>query len=194
MTVTCSKPRDWLALSRRTCNLYIQLLSFLFSHLVVSDSATPHTATGQPPLSFAISQSLLKFMSIDLVIPPNHSILCCPLLLLPSIFPSIRVFSIESVLCIRWPNYWSFSFSISPSNKHSGLVSLKIDWFDLLVVQRTLKNLLQHTIQKISHSVLSFPYGPAFTSVHDYWKNHSLDYIDLCQKSDVPLLYCLGLP
>ena len=95
-------------------------------------------------LSFTISWSLLKLMSIELVMPSNHLILCCPLLLLPSVFPSIRVFSNELALFIRWPKYWSLSFSISPSNEYSGLISLRIDWLDLLGVQGTLKSLLQH--------------------------------------------------
>ena len=111
--------------------------------------ATPWTAVRQASLSFTISQSLLKLMSIESVMPSNHLILCCPLLL-PSIFPSIRVFSKESVLCIRWPEYWSFSFSISPSNEYSGLISFRMDWFDLLVVQGTLKSLLQHHSSKTS--------------------------------------------
>ena len=97
----------------------------------------PWTTARQASLSITNSQSLLKLMSIKSVMPPNHLILCHPLLLLPSIFPSIRVFSNESALCIRWPNYWRFSFSISPSNEYSGLISLRIDWFDLLAVQRT---------------------------------------------------------
>ena len=101
-------------------------------------------------MSFSISRSLLKLTSIELVMPSNHLILCHPLLLLPSIFPSIRVFSSESVLCIRWPKYWSFSFSICPSNEYSGLISFSIDRFDLLAVQRTLKNLLQHHNLKAS--------------------------------------------
>ena len=105
---------------------------------------TPWTAACQASLSFIISQSLLKLMSIDLVMSSNHLSLCLLLLLLPSIFPSIRVFSKESVLCIRWPKYCSFSFSISPSNEYSGLISFRIDWFDLLAVQQTLKSLLQH--------------------------------------------------
>ena len=96
------------------------------------------------------SQSLLKLMSIELVMPSNHLILCCPLLLLPSIFPSIRVFSNESAFHIRWPNYWSFSFSISPSNEHSGLISFRMDWLDLLAVQGTPKSLLQHHSSKAS--------------------------------------------
>ena len=101
-------------------------------------------------LSFTISQSLLKLLSIELVMPFNHLILCCPLLLLPSFFPSIRVFSSESILCIRWPKYWSFSFSISPSNEYSVLISFGMDWFDLLAVQGTLKSLLQCHSSKAS--------------------------------------------
>ena len=105
---------------------------------------TPWTGACQAALSFTISWSLLKFMSTESVMPSNHLILCHPLLLLPSIFSSIRVFSSESVLRIRWPKYWSFGFSISPSNEYSGLISFRLtDWFDLLAVQRTLKNLLQ---------------------------------------------------
>ena len=112
--------------------------------------ATPWTATHQASLSFTISGSLLKLTSIETVMPSNHLILCCPLLLLPSIFPSIRVFSNELALHIRWPKYWSFSFSISPSNKYSGLISFKIDWLDLLAVQGTLKSLLRHHSSKAS--------------------------------------------
>ena len=112
--------------------------------------ATPWTAAHKASLSFTISQSFPKFMSIKLVTPSNHLILCRPLLLLPSIFPSIRVFSNESVLHIRWPKYWSFSFSISPSSGYSGLISFRIDWFDLLTVQGTLKSLLQHHNSKAS--------------------------------------------
>ena len=111
--------------------------------------ATPWTAAHQASLSFTVSQSLLKFMSIESVMLSNHLIICRPLLL-PSIFPSIRVFSSESVLHIRWPKYWSFSFSISPSNEYSGLISFRIDWFDLLVVQGTLRSLLQHHSLKAS--------------------------------------------
>ena len=114
----------------------------------MSESVTPWTAAHQASLSITNSQSLLKLMSIESVMPSNHLILCHPLLLPPSIFPSIRVFSSESVLCIRWPKYWNFSFNISPSNEYSGLISFRIDWFDLLAVQGTLKNLLQHHVQK----------------------------------------------
>ena len=111
---------------------------------------TPWTAAHQASLSFTISWSLLKFMSIESVMPSNHLILCRPLLLPPSIFPSIRVFSNELALCIRWPKYWNFIFSISPSDEYSGLVSSRIDRFDLLAVQGTLKRLLQHHSSKTS--------------------------------------------
>ena len=109
----------------------------------------PWTAVCQTSLSVTISWSLLKLISIELVMPSNHLILCCPLLL-PSIFPSIRVFSNESALCIRCPKYWSFSFNLSPSNEYSGLISFRIDWFDLLAVQGTLKSLPQHHSLKAS--------------------------------------------
>ena len=111
---------------------------------------TPLTAVRQASLSFTNSRSLLKLMSIELVMPSNHLILCHPLLLLPSIFPSIRLFSNESVLHIRWPKYWSFSFSISPSNEYSGLISFRMGYLDLLAVQETLKSLLQHHSSKAS--------------------------------------------
>ena len=111
---------------------------------------TPWTAARQASLSFAISRSLLKLMPIESVMLSNHLILCCPLLLLPSIFTSIRVFSNESALRIMWPKFWSFSFSINPSNEYSGLISFRIDWFDLLAVQGTLKSLLQHHNLKAS--------------------------------------------
>ena len=111
---------------------------------------TPWTAACQASLSITNSWSLLRLMSIELVMPSNHLILCHPLFLLPSIFPSIRVFSNESTLCIRWPKYWSFNFNISPSNEHSGLISFRIDWLNLLAVQGTLKSLLQHHSSKAS--------------------------------------------
>ena len=111
---------------------------------------SPWTATYQASLSFTISWSLLKLISIESVMPSNHLILCCPLLLLPSIFHSIRVFANESAFHIRWPKYWSFSFSITPSNEYSGLIFFRIDWFDLLVVPGTLKSLLQHHNSKAS--------------------------------------------
>ena len=111
---------------------------------------TPWAATRQASLSITNSRSLFKLMSIESVMPSNHLILCCHLLLLPSVFPSIRVFSNESALCIRWPKYWDFSFSISPSNDYSGLMSFRMDWLDLLAVQETLKSLLQHHSSKAS--------------------------------------------
>ena len=113
-------------------------------------TAAPRTAAHQASLSITTSLSLLKLISIESVIPSNHLSLCCPLLLLPSIFPSIRVFSSELVLCIKWPKYWSFNFSISPSNEYSGLISFRMDWFDLLAVQGTLKSLHQHHSSKAS--------------------------------------------
>ena len=112
--------------------------------------ATPRVAALQVSLSITNSQSLPKFMSIESVVLSNNLVLCCPFLLLPSIFPNIRVFSNESALCIRWPKYWSFSFSISPSSEHPGLISFRMDWLDLLVVQGTLKSLLQHHSSKAS--------------------------------------------
>ena len=118
--------------------------------------ATPWTAARQASLSITNSRSLLRLLSIKSVMPSNHLILCCPLLLPPSIFPSIRVFSNESVLLIRWPKYWSFCFSISPYNEYSGLISFRMDWLDILALQRTLKSLLQHHNSKASilrHSV-----------------------------------------
>ena len=122
--------------------------SVQFSCSVMWLFATPWTAARQASLSIINSRSLLKLMSIALVMPSNHLILCHPLLLLPSIFLIIRVFSNESVLCIKWPNYWSFSFSISPSNEYSELISFRIDWFDFLAVQGTLKSLLLHHSSK----------------------------------------------
>ena len=132
--------------------------------------ATPWTAACQASLSITNTWRLLKLISIASVMPSNHLILCHPLLLPPSVFPSIRDFSNESVLRIRWPKYWSFSFSISPSNEYSGLISFRINWLDPLAVQGTLNSLLQHHSSKaliLWHSTL--------TSTHDYWKNHSFD-------------------
>ena len=145
-------------------NTLYQNLVVLFSHAVISDSVTPWTAARQPSLSITNSQSLLKLMSVESVMLSNHLILCCPLLLPPSVFPSIRVFSNESTLCIRWPKY--SSFSISPSKEYKGLISFRIDWFDLLAVRGTRKSLLQHCSSKTSvlqHSAsfmvqLSHPY------------------------------------
>ena len=137
---------------------------------------SPWTEAHQASLPITDSQRLLRLMSIELEMSSNHLILCRPLLLLPSIFPSIRVFANESVLHIRWPKYWSFSFSISPSNEHPGLISFRMNWLDLLAVQGTLKSLLQHQqFKSINSLVLSFLYSSTLTSIHDYWKNHSFD-------------------
>ena len=154
---------------------YIDILGevLLFGCSVMSNSfATPWTATHQASLSFTVSWSLLKLMSTESVMPSNHLILCHPLLLLPSVFPTIRVFSSESAVHIRWPEYWSFNFGISPSDEDSEFISFRIDWFDLPVVQGTVRSLLQHYSSKawiLRHSAifivqLSHPY---------YWKNHS---------------------
>ena len=142
--------------------------------------ATPWTAAHQTSLSITSSWSLLKLMSIESVMqsvmPSSHLILCCPLLLLLSIFPSIRVFSNESVLYIRWPKYCSFSFNISISNEYPGLISFRKDWLDFLAVQGTLKSLLQHHNSKAPTLLCSaFFIVPTLTSIHDYWKNRNFD-------------------
>ena len=127
------------------------------------------------PMSITNSQSLLKLMSIELVMTSNFLTLCHPLLLPPSVFPSIRVFSDESVLRIRWPKYWSFSFSISLCNEYSGMISLRMDWLDLLTVQGTLKSLLQHYSSKASILQHSAFFMVPFSLIHDYQKNHSFN-------------------
>ena len=131
-------------------------------------------AARQASLSITNSWSLLKLMSIKSVMPSN-CLLCHPLLLLLSVFPSIRAFSNESAPRIRGPKYWSFSFSISPSNEHSRLISFSMDWLDLLAVQGTQESFPTTQFKSINFLVLSFPYSPTLTSIHDYWKNHSLD-------------------
>ena len=148
-----------------------------FSCSVVSDSLRPHEPQhARPPYPSLSPRVCSNSCSIELVMPSNHLILCCPLLLLPSIFPSIRVFSSELALHIRWPKDWSFKFSISPSNDYSRLIFFRIDWFDLLAVQGTLKSLLPTPrCKSINSSVLNFLYSPTLTSIHDYWKNHSFD-------------------
>ena len=141
---------------------------------------TPWTAARQASLSITNSLSLLKLMPFELVMPSNHLILCRPLLLLPSIFPNIRVFSNESFLHIRWPKYWSFSFSISPSNEHSGRISFRMDWLDLLAVQGTLQeSSLTPQFKSINSLALSFLHSPTLISIHDHRKNHSFG-TDLC--------------
>ena len=143
---------------------------------LVRPFATPWTAAHWALLSFTISRSLLKFMYIGLVMLSNHLILCHCLRLLPSVFPSIRVFSNESVFRIRWPKYWSFCFSISPSNEYSGLISFRMDWLDLLAVQGDSQESSPISqFKSINSLVLSLLYGPALTSIYDYWKNHKFD-------------------
>ena len=154
---------------------------------------TQNPRYAQAFLSFTVCWSLLRFRSIESVIPSNHLILCHPILLLPSTFPSIRVFSNMLILCIRWPQCWSFSFSISPSNAYSRLISIWIDWLDLLAVQGTLKSLLQHYSSKASipqHS--AFVYCQALTFIQDYWLNHSFDRPLLIKQFLCFLIHCLS--
>ena len=151
----------------------------------MSDSLRPHGLQHtRPPCPSPIPRACSSSCPLSWWCHPTISS-CYPLLLLPSIFPSITVFSNESILHIRWSKYQSFSFSISPSNEYSGLISFRIDWFDFLPVQGTLKCLLQHQLKSISSSVISFLYSPTLTSVDDYWKNHSFDYTDLHWQSNV---------
>ena len=153
---------------------------------------TPWTAACQASLSITNSRSLPKLMSIELVIPSNHLILCHPLLLLPSIFPSIRVFSNESVLHMRWPKYWSFSFNISPSSGYSGLISFRMDWLDLLKSKGHSRVFFNTTVQSINSLALSFLYSRTLTSIHDHWKNHSLVQMDLCWQCLCFVICCLS--
>ena len=136
---------------------------------------TPWTAAHHASLSFTISRSLLKLMSIESVMPSSHFILCRPLLLLPPIPPSIRVFSNESSLHMRWPKYWSFSFNISPSNEHPELISFRMDWLDLLAVQGTQESSPTSQFKSINSLALSFLHSPTLTSIQDHRKNHSLE-------------------
>ena len=153
-----------------------------FSCSVMSDSTTPWTIYSTPGFPFQNQTQELAQTHVHQVHDAIqlHLIHYCPLLLLPSIFSSITVFSNESVLRIRWPKYWSFSFSISPSTESSGLISFRIDWLDLLAVQGTLESSRTPHFKSISSSVLSLLYRPVLTCMHDYWKNHSFDYTDLC--------------
>ena len=146
--------------------------------------ATPWTAAHHASLSITNSRSILKLMSIESVMPSNYLILCHPLHLLPSTFPNIRLFSNESALLIRWPKYWSFSFSISPSNEYSGLIFFRIHWFDL-GPSDSQESSPASQFDSISSLALSFLCGLILTSIHDYWKNHSFDYTDLCWQSEV---------
>ena len=142
--------------------------------------ATPRTTARQAFLSITNCQSLPKPMSTESVMPSNLLILCHPLFLLPSIFPSIRVSSNESALCIRWTKYWSFKFNISPTNEHPGLTSFRMDWLALLAVQGTQESSPTPQFKIINSSVISFLYSLALKSIHNYWENHSLDNMDVC--------------
>ena len=144
--------------------------------------ATPYTAPCQASLFLTISQSLLKLMSIESVMPSNHLVLCHPLLL-PSTFPSIRVVSNESALRIRWPKYWSCI--ISPSSEYSGLISFRIDWLDLCSPRDSQESSPTPQFKTINSSLFSLLYSPTVTSIHDHWKNHSIDYMDLCRQSNL---------
>ena len=155
-----------------TISLWFPVVVQSLSHVQLF--VTPWTAAHHASLSFNTYQSLLKLMFIESLKPSNHLILCCPLLLLPVIFPMIRIFSNEFAFHIRWPNYWSFSISLS--YEYVGLISFRINWLIPLFVQEALKSLLQHCILKnINSLVLSLVYGPTLTSKHDDWKNHSFD-------------------
>ena len=157
----------------------VQLLSHV--RLIV----TPWTAAHQASLSFTISQGLLKLVAIKSVMPSNH-VIFYRLLLLPSIFPRIRVFSNESTLCFRFPKNWTLSFSISSSSEYSGLISFRIDLFDLLAVLRIFQGSSPMSQFESNNSLArSLLYGPTFTSIHDCWKNHSFGSMDLCQQNDV---------
>ena len=175
------------------CIIYKWIVFQSLSHVWLL--ATPSTATHQAALSFTVSQSLLKLISIESLMPPKYLILGRPLLLLPSIFPSIRVFSNELALHIRWPNYQSFSFSISPSNEYSELISFSMDWFDLPTVQGTLKSLLQHHSSKASILQHSAFFMVQLSHPYMITGNHSFNYMDICRQSDISifLICCLGL-
>ena len=149
--------------------------SVQFSRSVMSDSLRPHESQHTRPPCPSPTPGVYSNSSIELVMPSSHLILWRPLLLLPPIPPSIRVFSNESTLCMRWPKYWSFSFSISPSNEHPGLISFRMDWLDLLAVQGTQESSPTPQLKSINSSVLSPLHSPTLTSIHDHWKNHSLN-------------------
>ena len=156
---------------------WASISSVQFSRSVMSDSLQPHVLQhARPPCPSPTPRVHPNPGPLSQWCHPTNLILCHSLLLLPSILPNIRVFSNESALRIRWPKYWSFSFNISPSNEHPGLVSFRMDWLDLCAIQGTLKRLIQHHSSKsINSSALTFLYSPTLTSIHDHWKNHSLD-------------------
>ena len=152
----------------------------------MSNSLQPYESQhARPPCPSPTPGVLPKLTFTELVMPSNHLMLCCPLLLLSPILPSIRVFPNESNLHMRWPKYLSFSFSISPSNEHPGLSSFRMDWLDLLVVQGTLKSLLQHHSSKASILPFSAFFTVQLSSIYDHWENHSLDQMYLCWQSNV---------
>ena len=158
---------------------------------VVSDSLRPHESQhARPPCPSQTPGVHTDSTSIKSVMPSSHLILCRPLLLLPPIPPSIRVFSNESTLRMRWPKYWSFSFSIIPSKESPGLISSRIDWLDFLAVQGILKSSPTPQFKSINSSALSLLHSPTLTSIHDHWKNHSLDQTDLCWQSNVCFSIC----
>ena len=182
------------------CGYYVSgIFWLLLSCSVMPDSLRPHGLQHTRLPCSSLSPMSLKLMSIKLVMPSNHLILCHPLLLLCSVFPSIRVFSNEWALCIRWPKYWSSASAlpvgaISTPNKYSGFIPFRIDWINFLAVQGTLKSLLQHQFESINSLAFSLLYGPTLTYIRDYWKNHGFDNTDLCQQSDACfLIHCLGL-
>jgi len=168
-----------------SCLLQIAFVVQWLSHVWLF--ATPWTMTRQASLTFTISWSLLKLMSSELVMPSYHLVLCRSLLFPPSIFPSIRVFSNELSLHIKWPKYWSFNFSISSSYDYSGSIFFRINLFNL-AVQGLSRVFLSTTFQKHQFFGPQLSYGPILTSIHDYWKNHNSDYMDLCWQSDVSSL------
>ena len=166
------------------------LSSVQFSRSVVSDSLRPHEPQYERPPCPSPAPGVHPNPCLSSQWCHPTIILCRPLLLLPSIFPSIKVFSNESPLCIRWPKYWSFTFNISPSNEHPGLISFRMDWLHFLAVQGTQESTPAPQFESI-RSVASSPlYGPTLTSIHDYWKNYSFDYTNLCLQSDAKTLTC----
>ena len=169
------KPKVWNKEAFKGFKGLLAQFSSVQSLSCVQLFATSWIAACQASLSFTVSQSLLKLMCIESVMPSNQLVLCLPHLLLPSIFPSIRVCSNESVLHIKWPKYWSFSFSISPSNEHLELISFRMDWLDVLAVHVSQESSPTPQFRSISPFVLSLLYGPTLISIHDYWKNHSFD-------------------
>ena len=164
--------------------LLLLLLLLSFNHSGMSDSLIPHGLQHPRLPCPSLSKGVCSLMSIELMIPSNHLIFFYPLLFLPSIFPSLRVFSRESAFCTRWPKYWSFSFCFSPCNVYSGLIPFRIDWLHLLVSKRLSRVFSSTTVWKHNSSALSLLYGPILISIHDYLKNDCFDYTYLCWQSD----------